>query len=224
MGDIYRFGSKSVPKINQEPAALAMIRLIKKWPKQVSIVALGPLTNIALAIRLEPNFWDYIKDIFWTGGSIEGLGNIQPGIEFNAFVDPAANFVVFNSTKRPVIVAAWEFIFLYANITKQWRTDVLGKINNKVVRFLNQIEQCSMNSGDWPAADQKTMFIAMFPQFITKAEYYHLEAIYEGEHTKGLLLVDYMRNTGRANNALLVFEIDVDQFQDQLFCAYSAKI
>lgn len=79
------------PTVNdaeQENAVYTLIQLVKQYPKQITIVAIGPLTNIAMATRLDPTFRENVKAIVWTGGSVRGIGNVKPGIEFNAFMDP----------------------------------------------------------------------------------------------------------------------------------------
>lgn len=78
-------------------------------PDEITLVALGPLTNIALAIRLYPSFLDKLQQLIILGGSTEGLGMGKPGIEFNFLADPAANFIVFNSsTSRPTTLITFE--------------------------------------------------------------------------------------------------------------------
>ena len=63
----------------------------------LAIVALGPLTNVALAIRQEPSLKDRVREIFVMGGAVEVPGNITPHAEFNIYDDPRAANVVFES-------------------------------------------------------------------------------------------------------------------------------
>ncbi len=63
----------------------------------IAIVALGPLTNVALAIRREPAVRDRIKEIFVMGGAVEVGGNVTAYAEFNIYDDPRAANVVFDS-------------------------------------------------------------------------------------------------------------------------------
>ena len=70
-------------------AAVNISKLVRKYPGEVSIVAIGPLTNIALAILLDPEFPKFVKEFWWMGGS-RTSGNITRTAEFNAYGDPEA--------------------------------------------------------------------------------------------------------------------------------------
>lgn len=72
------------------------------------------MTNIATAIILEPNLQNYVKNIFIMGGSVAGIGNFKPNVEYNFGKDPESNFISLNSTiKIPVILIPWDICFPY---------------------------------------------------------------------------------------------------------------
>jgi inosine-uridine nucleoside N-ribohydrolase len=71
-------------------------RMVAAAPGRVSIVAIGPLTNVALALRADPQLASQIRDITIMGGSLSG-GNITPAAEFNSYVDPEAARIVYDS-------------------------------------------------------------------------------------------------------------------------------
>ena len=72
-----------------------MGRLIRGSPGEISIIAIGPLTNLANAFRADPALPSMVRDITIMGGSLSG-GNITPAAEFNAYVDPEAAQIVFH--------------------------------------------------------------------------------------------------------------------------------
>ncbi len=80
--------------IEAEHGALAIVRMARA--ERITICALGPLTNVALALRLAPDIAGRIHQIVWMGGAL-GLGNMTPAAEFNAYVDPHAAAVVFGA-------------------------------------------------------------------------------------------------------------------------------
>ncbi len=79
-----------------EPAAELIRRIVRTNPGQVTIVAVGPLTNVATALKSDPELAAQIKSIAMMGGSLSG-GNITPAAEFNFYVDPEAARIVFDS-------------------------------------------------------------------------------------------------------------------------------
>jgi len=79
-----------------EPAAEFIRRIVRKYPGEVTLIPVGPLTNIATALNLDPELASLIRSIVLMGGSLSG-GNITPAAEFNVYVDPEAARIVFQS-------------------------------------------------------------------------------------------------------------------------------
>ncbi|KAI8491964.1 hypothetical protein Bbelb_303370 [Branchiostoma belcheri] len=95
--------------INQaEHAVLTLIRMSKAFPNQITLIALGPLTNVALARRMDPDISSRFKEIIIMGGNIRGEGNIGISAEFNFWMDPEAAQVVLREYKCPMKVVPWE--------------------------------------------------------------------------------------------------------------------
>jgi purine nucleosidase len=81
-----------------EKHAVELIRdLVMQNPGEINIVAIGPLTNIAMAIRLYPQIMQAVKHIYIMGGAINHCGNMTPQAEFNIYCDPHAAYIVFHS-------------------------------------------------------------------------------------------------------------------------------
>jgi purine nucleosidase len=87
------------PKIREikEHAVDFIINTIMENPKQITLVPVGPLTNIAVAVIKEPKIKDYVKKVVIMGGAVTTFGNITPESEFNIFTDPEAAKIVFES-------------------------------------------------------------------------------------------------------------------------------
>jgi len=90
-----------------EHAALAILRLSHEHAGELMLVMLGPLTNLALALKLDPTLPERIKRIVVMGGAVTCHGNITPAAEFNIAFDPEAAHVVFTSFKH-LLVSDWE--------------------------------------------------------------------------------------------------------------------
>ena len=75
---------------------------------EVTIITLGPLTNLALAFRIDPLFIQNVGEFISMGSTISGRGSIRPNVEFNFGCDPESNFIFFNSTTKPTILVPHE--------------------------------------------------------------------------------------------------------------------
>ena len=80
------------------------------------MVALGPLTNLALAFKIDPSIAPKIKEIFIMGGNMEGLGNASMGAEFNFYSDAEAAYIVLQAVKCPTYIATWELCLLKSRL------------------------------------------------------------------------------------------------------------
>ncbi|HCR70690.1 MAG TPA: nucleoside hydrolase [Anaerolineae bacterium] len=84
-------------KVINQHAIDFLIEKVNAQPNQISIFPIGPLTNIALAIRKDPEFVKNVKELVIMGGSIKQGGNATPLAEFNIFADAHAAHVVFHA-------------------------------------------------------------------------------------------------------------------------------
>lgn len=90
-----------------EHAANAIVRLARTHPGELTLIALGPLTNIALALRLEPQLPSLVASFVFMGGTSRGSGNVTPVAEANFFADPEAAAVCLQEFDCSVMLS-WE--------------------------------------------------------------------------------------------------------------------
>lgn len=104
--------SSDLPSTRRKPetehAALALIRLSHQLPQPLTLVTLGPLTNLALAIRLDPGIVQRIQRLVMMGGAMYAQGNASPTAEFNFFADPEAAKIVLEAGFADLWVIPWE--------------------------------------------------------------------------------------------------------------------
>lgn len=79
-------GWESFPR----PAHDLILQLARQFPRELSLVALGPLTNIARGLEKDPEGMRHLKELVIMGGAVRVPGNITPHAEFNVYVDPLA--------------------------------------------------------------------------------------------------------------------------------------
>jgi purine nucleosidase len=85
---------------------IAELRAARAAGEKLDILAIGPLTNIALVLRLAPDAVDGLGTLTIMGGTLYGRGNITPAAEFNIYADPEAAAAVFRTV--PTVVVPWE--------------------------------------------------------------------------------------------------------------------
>ncbi len=104
-------------KIRKTNAVDKIISLLKEYPNELEIIAIGPLTNIAEVYKKDPEAFRLIKCLYVMGGIGEGKGNITEFAEFNFWVDPDAADIVLNSG-IDIKVIAWDVTQIYGFLDK----------------------------------------------------------------------------------------------------------
>lgn len=101
--------------LREQHAVDLILETVMSAPGAVTLVAIGPLTNLALALRREPRLAGAVREVVMMGGST-GRGNQTPAAEFNVFVDPEAAAAVF--------AAPWKVTMVGLNLTHQAQATV----------------------------------------------------------------------------------------------------
>ncbi len=88
----------------QHPAEKVICDVVRAWPEEVTIVALGPLTNIARALSRDAELASTVGRILMMGGSVQGIGNVTAAAEYNMFYDPQSAREVFRSPTTKTLI------------------------------------------------------------------------------------------------------------------------
>ncbi|XP_058808233.1 uncharacterized protein LOC131673887 [Phymastichus coffea] len=213
LGD-FEFGRPLAAGVNRtKHAAVAMIDLAKQHPGEVSVLTLGPLTNLALAITLDKDFAKAVKRFYVMGSLIdEGETPEQPQVEFNFSLDPEANAIALSAMRNASgLVVPWDVIHENA-IAKEWRTEVLGKLGGERVAFLNRAEYAVLERvGAWHAADSMALAAALWPELVRSSLEARMTAATCGPRD-GAVRVDHKG----ASNVEIVRAFDVEGFKRRL--------
>jgi purine nucleosidase len=89
---------------HQHPSEKVICDAVQAAPGQVTIVCLGPLTNLARALQYDPELPSLLGQIIMTGGSLSGIGNVTPAAEFNMYFDPESAQQVFRSPTTKTLI------------------------------------------------------------------------------------------------------------------------
>jgi purine nucleosidase len=198
-----------------EPAAVALVRLANEYPGELTLIALGPLTNLALACRLDPLFPGKIKHFTWMGGSITALGNTPNATaEFNAYCDPEAALMVLEAFPNTTLVS-WETTIQHPFVWQ--RHEMLININTQAGRFFRDITAKSTKFlkgfsqlRGFLLPDPLAMAVTLDPDLIRHSEQHFVTVELSGARTRGMTIVDYMSLLQRDPNTNIVMQIDID--------------
>ncbi len=199
-------------------------KLVQEHPEKVTLVATGPLTNIALFLKMYPQLQDRIEAIVFMGGSAS-RGNRTPYAEFNIWMDPEACDVVLKSG-LPLTMIGLD-VTHQALITKEifarldgLNTD-LAKTLSGLMRFFAQTYNDVFEMPDPPLHDPIAVAV-LIDSTITKNRFANVEVELTGTYTRGATVVDiYGRTDGKAN-VNVALDLDFDKFWNVMLDAVEA--
>lgn len=220
------FGDVGLPPatraLEAEHAALAILRLSHQYAGELLLVALGPLTNIALALKLDPTLPQRIKRFVVMGGAINGHGNITPVAEFNIAFDPEAAHLVFSMFPHTE-VADWEATIAHGLLhrdVEQWlAADTVKARFYELISRQTRLWSEDSRGEYWYAADALAMAWVLQPEGATRTEQRPLAVELGGTRSRGATVVDWNRQTGAADNTTLLIGYDRACFEAQVRAA-----
>lgn len=207
-------GRSNLPEPESKPleqhAVDFLIEKIMAEPNQISLFPIGPLTNVALAIRKEPRIAQNLKELVIMGGAIRQGGNITPLAEFNIHEDPHAAHIVFHSgipiTLIPLDVT-YKCLLTSADI------DRLNKINSPIAGFIRDatgvymdfykqyedFDGCAMH-------DPLTLATVIAPELLSFEEHY-VDVDISGGISMGNTFADFMRVSRKPANIKIALDV-----------------
>ena len=204
-----------------EHAVELTARILREHAEPVTIVPVGPLTNIALLLRTYPELTQRIAEIVVMGGSM-GAGNVTPFAEFNIWVDPEAADVVLSSgvpvtlcgldVTHQALATAEVFARLSAIGSRVATTtvDLLGFFRDRYR------ERWGIDAP--PVHDPVAVARVLDPALVRCVDA-HVAIELHGAHTRGATVCDRYGVLGRAPNAQVAVELDAARFWDRVIDA-----
>jgi purine nucleosidase len=208
-----------------EHAALAILRLSHAYAGRLSLVALGPLTNLALALKLDPTLPGRVGRFVVMGGAVTAHGNITPAAEFNVYFDPEAAKLVFDAFPR-VDLADWEATLAHGlphATVEDWLAAGTAR-----ARFYAEISRktrtwsADRRGGHWFAADALAMAWALDPGAAPETADRPLDVDIGHGPGRGMTVVDWNRQSGRPDNARILHRFDQGRFEALVAAALAA--
>lgn len=203
-------------------AVSELIRRFGEAPGEITLVTLGPLTNIALALNLEPRLAEWVKACYVMGGAACTVGNITPAAEYNIWCDPEAARIVFQSGMK-ILMVGWELCRGEANLSDA-EMELVYSFGTERAKFAIDCNKHAIDTNrKWlgdpglPLPDPVTMAIALDPTVCTRRSRHYVEVACDAELTRGMTVVDQLGVTNREANVDVCWEIDVARWKETLY-------
>ena len=208
-------------KASREIAAGFMIRQVHEYPHQVTIVAAGPLTNLALAIKLDPEFASSAKELIFMGG-MTGAGlskatdNPDFGSDFNLLFDPEAAEIVLS--------ASWPKITSVGDVTNETllNDELIKRIAQRKTPLTEYIVKYTERGV--PLWDELTVGIFLDPTLIRKetAVYMDVDLSHGVAYGTARIWSDSLAPHLGERKVNVVQDVDVNRFIDEFVSAMQA--
>lgn len=176
------------------PAAVAIADLVRALPGEVDIVALGPLTNIALALALEPRLPELVRSLTVMGGSPAQHGNASLNAEYNVYADPAAAEVVL-ARMTTVTLLTWDTCLTH-RFSRAELADFFGGTSAEA-RLLARLHEHRLAHDpayaaltDYGRADPLAMAAALAPACVATTTSHGVQVVHDGGRAHGVTVVD----------------------------------
>ena len=217
-----RDGSEEIPEAcfgPDERDAVALISdTIRASSEPVTLIPVGPLTNIALFLREHQDLKERIEHISLMGGSM-GLGNTTPAAEFNIYVDPEAAREVFESG-LPITMSGLDTTHQAgAGPHERARLRAAGRVGHVVADFLDFFAATYERTFgfDSPPLHDPVAVAAVLEPDLLKTRAMRVEVECESDLTRGETVCDFYGVTGKKPNAEVGVELDRENFFKLLY-------
>ncbi|MCX7556524.1 nucleoside hydrolase [Xanthomonadaceae bacterium JHOS43] len=208
-----------------EHAALAMLRLSRERDGELTFVMLGPLTNLALALSLDPTLPQRVPRLIIMGGAVTGLGNTRIPVEFNTGFDPEAARIVFERWPEFELVD-WEATLRHG--LPHEKCDRWFATNHPLARFYNAISTntrawaAGLRGNTWHSADALAMAQVLEPGGALEVAERAVSVELGGQFARGMTVVDWAGRNETPANARILMRYDQARFEALVQCAVGA--
>ena len=185
---------------------------------ELELLVTGPITNIAVCLCEHPDLPDYIRHLYFMGGSTVG-GNVNTTAEFNIWVDPEALHVVLQSGIPMTMVG-----LNVSNQTEMRPSEetLLRSFGTRETNLVAELLVYMMNRSVGASKvfranmhDPLALAAAVFPECMKYEEYFG-DTECAGTYTRGHTAIDVFRRSGKEPNVRVAVEVDVDLFREWL--------
>lgn len=221
MGDI-GLRPKRLKPCNGNGILMLLETLRNSKEGEIDIIALGPLTNLALAIRLDPEAMKKAGKIVIMGTAGLGSGNVSPVAEFNIWQDAEAARIVTESGLSHIIYVGWDACLGASMLNAQEIEKIrmgseIGRFSIECNKQLMEMNRARFGDNCLDMADPAAMAAALFPECIKKCEKYYCEVDTSNGPSYGAMLVDVNYFSGKEPNVYICSELYSYKYKEYIY-------
>lgn len=226
LGDV-GFAPKRL-KVQEENGVTAMLRMLRESEDgEIDIIALGPLTNLALAARLDEEVFCKSGHIVSMGTAGLGDGNVSPVAEYNIWQDAEAAKIVLESGHEKIMFVGWDACLgdcmLSADEIKVLQeSGEAGKFAMECSRQLMELNRKKYGAFSLDLADPVAMAAALHPECIEKCAPYYCQVDISAGPGYGAVMVDKQNILEKKPNACICSKLDAVKFKEYLYRMFGA--
>ena len=203
----------------QQPSEKVIADLVQQYPDEVTILCLGPLTNLARLIRWEPKIVPLIDQIVISGGSVSHPGNATAVAEQNIYFDPQSASTVFSSatTKSMVPLDVTEEVNFGVELLEQLPSPGThaGSLFRRILPFAFRAAHQQLGKELIPLYDPTTLMAILEPDlFSWEAAAGQVET--RGDLTRGMTLFDQRLRRSWPMNMEIACDVDVNEVRQAI--------
>lgn len=219
-------GDFGLPLSGREPApgkaVDVIVETITSNPGEITLVSIGPLTNLALALLRDSSIAEKVDRYIMMGGIGYGYGNVTPVAEYNIWVDPEAAAIVFRSG-LPITMVGWDVSRKYA-VLEEAEVGAMRAIGTPLANFCLDIQGTlteyaigvsKLRNFDLP--DPIAMAVALDPSVVTEGKKLYVEVCTDSEMCRGQTVVDHLGSSGNRPNTEVVLAASRERFLEMLY-------
>ncbi|XP_077338895.1 inosine-uridine preferring nucleoside hydrolase-like isoform X1 [Lithobates pipiens] len=194
---------------------LRVLQVCKRM--EISVVAVGPLTNLALAAKMDPTLPKKINKLYIMGGNMEGRGNRTVCAEFNFYLDPEAAYIVTNEFTCPIFIAALEFTW-ENSLTMEYFRNWVEQDTDKA-RFMKKITAKWQQKHGFVSYDSYAMAAAIDESIVTEYLECAVSVELHGRYARGMLVLDTEDKWKKQQKVVLMKKCNLEKFKERLWAA-----
>jgi purine nucleosidase len=196
-------------------AADVLAERIRARPGEVTLVTLGPLTNVAAAFERDPDVATMLHSLVMMGGTSDAVGNVTPVAEFNVWADTESAALVLASG-APITMVGWDVSRKYAVFGPEEAAELralgpLGEFAVDIQRTLVELALRETGLAGFDLPDPIATAVALDPGVALDVEHVHVAVERRGELTAGQTVIDHRARFGEPN-VDLVFAASRERF------------